>query len=61
MAADYLYDLSRSFYLNGVVTDGEFDAEKAAALGYSEAQFGPIKEFIGLEVKDTQPLEPVDD
>lgn len=46
--ADILYDLPISFYQQACVTDGEFDAEKAAALGYSPAQFGAIKEALGL-------------
>lgn len=56
----YLYDLPRSFYENGVVTDGQFDPEKAAALGYSEAQFEAIEAFLGLDKVDTAPLEEPD-
>lgn len=46
-----LYDLPVSFYQQACVTDGKFDPKKAAALGYSPAQFVAIKEALGLEVK----------
>jgi hypothetical protein len=52
----YLYDMSRSYYEQAVVTDGAFDPEKAAALGYSEAQFPAIEKFLGLDKADTAPL-----
>jgi hypothetical protein len=60
MPEGYLYDLSLSFYQQAVVTDGQFDPEKAAALGYSSAQFTVIQEFLGLDMKDTAPLPPVE-
>jgi len=56
----YLYDLPLSFYQEGCVTDGQFDPEKAAALGYSEAQFEAIEKFLGLDKVDTAPLEEPD-
>jgi hypothetical protein len=46
--ADFLYDLPRIFYENGVVTDGKFDEDKATELGYGPAQFEAIKKFLGL-------------
>lgn len=49
--AEFLYDLPVSFYQQACVTDGKFDAEKAAALGYSEAQFIVIKDALGLQVE----------
>jgi hypothetical protein len=52
----YLYDLPLNFYQHSVVTDGKFDPEKAAALGYSTAQFTVIEEFLGLDKVDTAPL-----
>lgn len=47
--AEFLFDCSRDFFIVGCCTDGVFDPKKAAALGYSEAQFDAIKEFIGSE------------
>ena len=63
MPEGYLYDLSLSFYQQAVVTDGQFDPEKAAALGYSSAQFSIIQRFLGLEddTGTTAPLEETSD
>jgi hypothetical protein len=55
--ADFLYDMSRNYYEQAVVTDGQFDPKKAAALGYSSAQFTVIQQFLGLDKVDTAPLE----
>lgn len=58
--AEFLYDQPRDYYKHGCCTDGVFDPEKAAKLGYSPAQFDAIKEFLGLEDTtrvDTAPLE----
>ena len=60
MPEGYLYDMSRSYYEQAVVTDGQFDPEKAAALGYSSAQFSIIQQFLGLDKVDTAPLPPVE-
>ena len=57
--AEFLYDQPRNYFLYGCTTDGKFDPEKAAALGYSPAQFSAIEEFLGVEEearKDTAPL-----
>ncbi len=59
MAAGFLFDLPRNFYANedgGCVTDGAFDPEKAAKMGYSSAQFQAIEEFLGLDKVDTPTL-----
>lgn len=64
MANDALYDQPRNYFLYGCTTDGRFDPEKALALGYSEAQLGPIEEFLGLEDSarvDTAPLPELDE
>lgn len=61
MSAGFLFDLPRNFFEQAVVTDGEFDPEKAEALGYSEAQYLAIIEFLGLDSKDTQPLKPTEE
>jgi hypothetical protein len=54
--ADYLFDLSKNFWEQAVLTDGKFDADKAAERGYSPAQYPAIKEFLGLDY-DTAPLD----
>ena len=61
MATGYLYDLPLSFYQNAVVTDGAFDEDKAAALGYNRAQFAAIEKFLGLDKVDTAPLSSPED
>lgn len=51
----YLFDLPIEYFRLACVTDGQFDPEKAAALGYSEAQFAAIQEAVAQEA----PAEPV--
>ena len=45
----YLFDLPIQYFRLACVTDGQFDPEKAAALGYSEAQFAAIQEAVATE------------
>lgn len=42
----YLYDLPVEFYVYGCTTGGNFDAEKAVARGYNEAQLPAIEQFL---------------
>jgi hypothetical protein len=56
----YLYDQPIEYYRHGCTDkNGKFDPKKAAALGYSPAQFAAIKAALGDEEKgqDTAPLE----
>lgn len=41
-----LYDHLLAFYVWGCFTDGKFDAEKAAAMGYNEAQLPVIEKYL---------------
>ena len=64
-----LYDHPVEFYVYGCTTDGEFDAEKATALGYNKAQLPVIEKYLAdnpdqvkaalanIPSADTAPLE----
>lgn len=45
----FLFDQPVDYFRHGCTTDGKFDPEKALALGYSEAQFPAIEQFLAGE------------
>lgn len=45
----FLYDQPVDYFRHGCTTDGKFDPEKAKTLGYSEAQYPAIEQFLAGE------------